>query len=103
MRAACRPPRVLSPAVRATMRNDTRRRADRMPGELHRWRHDELIREGDLLAEVPVEGTYDDSWSPRISLADARKLEEVRLALRRGDIAAAARHGRVFAMKPIAG
>jgi hypothetical protein len=64
--------------------------------------HRQALREGDLLAVVPVEGTYDESWSPRLSLADARKLEAVRLALRRGDIPAAARHGRVFAMKLIA-
>jgi hypothetical protein len=73
-----------------------------MPAEIDRCRIKELIREGDLLAEVPVERIYDESWSPRMSLADARKLEAVRLALRRRDIAAAARHGRVFALTPVA-
>jgi hypothetical protein len=38
----------------------------------------------------------DDSWSPTMSLEDARKLETVRLALKCGDVAEAAKHGRVF-------
>ena len=63
----------------------------------------ELIREGKYAAEVAVELTYsDESWSPTMSLADARKLETVRLALRRGDIAEAAKHGRVFELTPVA-
>ena len=37
-----------------------------------------------------------------MSLEDARKLETVRLALRRGDIAEAAKHGRVFELTPVA-
>lgn len=32
---------------------------------------------------------------------DAKKLEAVRLALRAGDIAAAARHGRVYELHPV--
>jgi hypothetical protein len=31
-----------------------------------------------------------------------RKLDTVRLALRRGDIAEAAKHGQVFELKPVA-
>jgi hypothetical protein len=46
---------------------------------------------------------YDDeSWSPTMSLDDARKLEAVQLALRRGDVAEAAKHGRVFELTPVA-
>jgi len=41
-------------------------------------------------------------WSPYLSIDDARKLDEVRLALRRGDVAAASRYGRVFELTPIA-
>lgn len=62
-----------------------------------------LIHEGNYAAEVDIELAYsDESWSPTMSLADARKLEAVRLALRRGDIAEAAKHGRVFELKPVA-
>ncbi|HLN40456.1 MAG TPA: hypothetical protein VK337_21940 [Xanthobacteraceae bacterium] len=62
-----------------------------------------LIHEGKYAAEVPIELLYsDDSWSPTMSLEEARKLEAVRLALQRGDIAEAAKHGRVFELTPVA-
>ena len=63
----------------------------------------EIIHEGKYAAEVPIELLYsEDSWSPTMSLEDARKLETVRLALQRGDIAEAAKHGRVFELTPVA-
>jgi hypothetical protein len=63
----------------------------------------ELIHEGKYAAEVEVELLYsDDSWSPTMSLEDARKLETVRLALRRGDVTEAAKHRRVFELIPVA-
>ena len=63
----------------------------------------ELIHEGKYAAEVEIELEYiDESWSSTMSAADARKLETVRLALRRGDIAEASKHGRVFELTPIA-
>jgi hypothetical protein len=62
-----------------------------------------LIHEGKYAAEVEIELHYtDDSWSPTMSGADARKLETVILSLRRGDIAEAAKHGRVFELTPVA-
>jgi hypothetical protein len=61
-----------------------------------------LIHEGGYAAEVPVELIEDDTgWSPYLSLEDAKKLDTVRLALRRGDIAEAAQHGRVFELTPL--
>lgn len=61
-----------------------------------------LIHEGRYAAEVIVDLLYDDeSWSPTMSLDDARKLEAVHLALRRGDISTAAKYGRVFELLPI--
>jgi hypothetical protein len=63
----------------------------------------ELIHEGKYAAEVEIELEYtDESWSPTMSGDDARKLDTVRLALRRGDIAEAAKHGRVFELTPVA-
>lgn len=63
----------------------------------------ELIHEGKYAAEVPIELIEDDSaWSPYLSPEDVRKLENVRLALRRGDVAEAARHAAVFELTPIA-
>ena len=62
----------------------------------------ELIHEGKYAAEVPIELHYsDDSWSPTMSADDARKLDAVRLAPRRGDISEAAKHGRVFELTPV--
>ena len=62
-----------------------------------------LVREGKYAAEVPVELIEDDTaWSPYLSPQDVRKLDTVRLALRRGDIAEAAKHGRVFELTPVA-
>ena len=61
-----------------------------------------LIHEGKYAAEVEIELEYtDESWSPTMSADDARKLETVMLALRRGDLAEAAKHARVFELKPV--
>jgi hypothetical protein len=63
----------------------------------------EFIHEGKYAAEVPVELIEDETaWSPYLSPQDVRKLDTVRLALRRGDIAEAAKHGRVFELTPVA-
>jgi len=62
----------------------------------------ELIHEGRNAAEVPVELIEDDTgWSPYLSREDAKMLDTVRLALRRGDVAEAAKHGRVFELTPV--
>lgn len=62
-----------------------------------------LIHEGKYAAEVPVELIEDDTaWSPYLSPQDVDKLDTVRLALRRGDIAEAAKYGRVFELTPVA-
>jgi hypothetical protein len=67
-------------------------------------RSTELVREGRYAAEVEVELIEDEeTWSPLLSLADAEKLEAVRRALREGDLAAAAKHGRVFELTPVVG
>lgn len=61
------------------------------------------LHEGKYAAEVEIEFYYsDESWSPSMSADDARKLDTVRLTLKRGDIAEAAKHGRVFELKPVA-
>jgi hypothetical protein len=61
-----------------------------------------LVREGDYVAEVEVEIIETDTaWAPYISLEDAHKLDDVRDALRRGDIKAAARQAKVFTMTPV--
>ena len=62
-----------------------------------------LVHEGDFVAEVPVELIETgDGWSPYLSVEDARKLDDVRDALRRGDLKSAAKLGRVFRLTPVA-
>jgi hypothetical protein len=65
-------------------------------------RKTKFIHEGRYAAEVPVELIEDDSsWSPYLSIEDATKLDTVRNALRDGDVAAAAKYGRVFELVPV--
>lgn len=65
-------------------------------------RHIKLIREGPYAAEVEIELIdADGGWGPYIAPADAGRLDEVREALRRGDVPAAARLGRVFRLTPL--
>ena len=64
-------------------------------------RHIKFVREGSYAAEVDVELIEDDNgWSPYLSVEDAKKLDEVREALRRGDLKSAAKLGRVFRLTP---
>ncbi len=65
--------------------------------------HTKLVHEGDYVAEVDVEFIYtDEGWSPYLSVDDAQKLDDVREALRRGDLKTAARQARVYSLTPIA-
>lgn len=62
-----------------------------------------LVHEGKYVAEVEVELIEDESgWGPYLSLEDAQKLDDVRDALRRGDMKSAARLAHVFSLTPIA-
>jgi hypothetical protein len=64
-----------------------------------------LIHEGTFAAEVEVEVELiqdDGSWGPYLSPADAQKLDEVRLALKRGDIKTASKFARVYSFTPVA-
>jgi hypothetical protein len=71
--------------------------------ELLRRKSTKLLCEGRYAAQVAIEYWYDESWSPMMSIEDARKLDRVRLALRRADIAEAAKDGQVFELTPVAG
>ena len=60
------------------------------------------MHEGRYAAEVEIEAIESDTgWAPYLSLSDARKLDEVRQALRKGDFKAAARLGRVYELTPV--
>jgi len=61
------------------------------------------VHEGQYVAEVDVELVEDDTgWSPYLTVADACRLDDVRDALRRGDISAASNLARVFRLQPVA-
>lgn len=65
-------------------------------------RRTKLIHEGNYVAEIEVTVMEtDDPWSPCLSVDDAYKLDDAREALRRGDVKAAMRFGRVFALTPV--
>jgi len=66
-------------------------------------RHVKLVHEGQYVAQVEVELTEtEEGWSPYLSLEDAYKLDDVRDALRRGDLKSAMRLSRVFNLTPVA-
>ena len=61
-----------------------------------------LVREGKYAAEITIDLLEEPGgWSPYLSVQDAEKLDIVRMALRRGDVFAAAKHGRVFELLPV--
>ena len=65
-------------------------------------KHTKLVRARDYVAEVPVDLIEsDDPWAPYLSVEDAQKLDAVRLAFRRGDLAAALEQGRVYRLTPV--
>ena len=68
-----------------------------------RTRHrTKLVHEGEYVAEVEVELVEaDQGWSPYLALDDAYKLDDVREALRRGDVRAASRLARVYTLTPV--
>ena len=64
--------------------------------------HTKLVHEGQYIAEVDIELIdMDEGWSPYLSLDDAYKLDDIRDALRRGDVKSAARLARVFTLTPV--
>ena len=60
------------------------------------------LHEGQYVAEVEVMLIEDESdWSPYFSLEEAYKLDEVREALRKGDLETAAQYGKIYELRPI--
>ncbi len=62
-----------------------------------------FIHEGKYAAEVDVELVVNDhEWSPYLSLEDAYKLDDVREALKKGDLKAATKKAKVYELHPVA-
>ena len=65
--------------------------------------HRKLVHEGQYVAEVEVSLIEtEEGWSPYLSLEDAYKLDDLRDALRRGDIRRASQLSRVYTLTPVA-
>ncbi len=65
-------------------------------------KHTKLVYESEYVAKVDVELIDTDSgWSPYLLIEDARKLDDVREALRKGDLKAAGRLARIYTLKPV--
>lgn len=61
------------------------------------------VHEGKYVAEVNVELLEDDTgWSPYLTVEDACRLDDVRNALRLGDVSRAAKFARVYRLEPVA-
>ena len=66
-------------------------------------RQTKLVHEGQFVAQVEVDLIETDSgWAPYLSVEDAHTLDDVREALRRGDIQSASRKAQVFVLTPVA-
>lgn len=69
---------------------------------MNKRKHTKLIHVGKYIAEVDIEIIDSgDGWSPYLSLDDALKLDDVRDALRRKNIAFASKHARVYEISRI--
>ena len=94
--------RKIAEEIRAVLRERAVEKEGTSGMEKRTRKRAEFIHEGKYAAAVEIELHYTaESWSPTMSLDDARKLETVRLALQRGDVAEAAKYGRVFELTPV--
>ena len=67
-------------------------------------RQTKLVHEGEYVAEVEVDLISDDhGWSPYLSVEDANKLDDVREALRAGNIDSATNLAKVYSLTPVGG
>ncbi len=66
-------------------------------------RKTKYIHEGKFVAEVEVKLIFDETgWAPYLTLEEAAKLDDLRDALRRGDVRAAAKTAKVYELHPVA-
>ena len=66
-------------------------------------RYTKLVHEGKYVAEVDIELIDTaEGWSPYLALEDAYKLDDVREALRMGNLDTASRLARICTLTPVA-
>lgn len=72
--------------------------------EMSTRHYTKIVHEGNYVAQVDVELIYsDEGWSPYLSLEDTYRLDDVREALKRGDLKAASKLGRIYKLTRVAG
>jgi hypothetical protein len=71
--------------------------------KMKKRKHTKLVHEGKYVAEVDIELIdTSEGWSPYLALEDAYKLDDVREALRTGDLDTACRLARLYTLSPVA-
>jgi hypothetical protein len=61
------------------------------------------VHEGRYVAALEVSLIEDETgWAPYLSMEDAYKLDDARIALRQGDLKAAGQFGQVYELHPVA-
>lgn len=61
-----------------------------------------IIRQGEYIAEIEITLTYTDKdWSPYLSLEEAEKLDNLRLALQKNDLKTATQLARIYHLTPV--
>ena len=70
---------------------------------MNKRKQSKYIHQGNYVAEVDIELVDgEEGWSPYLTLDDALKLDDVRAALRRGDLRAASQFALIYTMTPVA-
>ncbi len=60
------------------------------------------IHEDQYVAEIQVALLEDDTgWSPYLSVEDTYKLDDVREALRQGNLESASKYGQIYELRPV--
>ena len=63
-----------------------------------------LAHEGNYVPQIDVELVYaDEGWSGYLSLEDANRLDDVREALKRGDLKSASKVRQIYQLTRVAG
>lgn len=58
---------------------------------------------GDVMAEIEVEMADEpEAWGPHIDPSELDRIDELRRALKTGDLKAASRLGKLYSVKPLA-
>ncbi len=70
---------------------------------MRKFKRTKYVNEGKYVAEVEVELLEEEEgWSPYLSVQDAYRLDDVREALRQGDLATAIKYAKVYSLTPVA-